>query len=74
MGPGVRVEGANPNARMRFPGHHNDAHRNLSGQGGFSSGPPMRGPQSKGLFMNNIIYLVGLVVVVLAVLSFFGMR
>ena len=29
---------------------------------------------SKGPFMNSIIYIVGLVVVVIAVLSFFGMR
>jgi hypothetical protein len=28
----------------------------------------------KGNSMNNIIYLVGLVVVVLAVLAFFGLR
>jgi hypothetical protein len=28
----------------------------------------------KGNLMNNIIYLVGLVVVVLAVLAFFGLR
>lgn len=37
------------------------------------------GPQPKGggagrRSMNNIIYLVGLVVVVIAVLSFFGLR
>jgi hypothetical protein len=30
--------------------------------------------QVKGNSMNNIIYLVGLVVVVLAVLAFFGLR
>ena len=28
----------------------------------------------RGFFMNNIIYLVGLVVVVLAILSFLGLR
>jgi hypothetical protein len=30
--------------------------------------------QPGGFFMNNIIYLVGLVVVVLAILSFLGLR
>ncbi|GAU83831.1 hypothetical protein BIWAKO_03759 [Bosea sp. BIWAKO-01] len=30
--------------------------------------------QSRGLLMNNIIYIVGLVVVVLAILSFLGLR
>jgi hypothetical protein len=30
--------------------------------------------QSRGLHMNNIIYIVGLVVVVLAILSFLGLR
>jgi hypothetical protein len=29
---------------------------------------------AKGSAMNNIIYIVGLVVVVIAVLSFFGLR
>lgn len=29
---------------------------------------------ARGFFMNNIIYLVGLVVVVLAILSFLGLR
>lgn len=29
---------------------------------------------SRGLLMNNIIYIVGLVVVVLAILSFLGLR
>ena len=28
----------------------------------------------RGFFMNNIIYLVGLIVVVLAILSFLGLR
>jgi ABC-type dipeptide/oligopeptide/nickel transport system permease subunit len=28
----------------------------------------------EGILMNNLIYIVGLVVVVLAVLSFFGLR
>lgn len=28
----------------------------------------------QGVFMNNIIYIVGLVVVVLAILSFLGLR
>jgi hypothetical protein len=27
-----------------------------------------------GIFMNNIIYIIGLVVVVVAVLGFFGLR
>jgi hypothetical protein len=31
-------------------------------------------PARKGMLMNNIIYLVGLVVVILAVLAFFGLR
>ncbi len=31
-------------------------------------------PQSGGYAMNSIIYLVGLVVVVLAILSFLGLR
>jgi small-conductance mechanosensitive channel len=33
-----------------------------------------RPAQSRGLFMNNIIYIVGLIVVVLAILSFLGLR
>lgn len=32
------------------------------------------GNTEKGELMNNIIYIVGLVVVVIAVLSFFGLR
>ena len=28
----------------------------------------------KGNFMNNIVYLVGVVVIIIAVLSFFGLR
>jgi hypothetical protein len=28
----------------------------------------------RGFFMNNIIYIVGLIVVVLAILSFLGLR
>ena len=31
-------------------------------------------PLEEGVSMNNIIYIVGLVVVVIAVLSFFGLR
>jgi hypothetical protein len=34
----------------------------------------MRGSFMEGMTMNNIIYIVGLVVVVLAVLTFFGLR
>lgn len=30
--------------------------------------------QTEGVGVNNIIYIVGLVVVVIAVLSFFGLR
>lgn len=30
--------------------------------------------QLKGTFMNGIIYIVGLVVIVIAILSFFGLR
>jgi hypothetical protein len=33
-----------------------------------------RASTPKGLAMNNIVYIVGLVVVVVAVLSFFGLR
>jgi hypothetical protein len=29
---------------------------------------------ARGLFMNNIIYIVGLIVIVLAILSFLGLR
>ena len=32
------------------------------------------GPDRKAPAMNNIIYIVGLVVIVLAVLAFFGLR
>jgi hypothetical protein len=28
----------------------------------------------KGTFMNNIIYIIGLIVVIIAILSFFGLR
>jgi hypothetical protein len=31
-------------------------------------------PPSKELVMNQIVYIVGLVVIVIAVLSFFGLR
>ncbi|MGX5734555.1 hypothetical protein [Bosea thiooxidans] len=31
-------------------------------------------PSHQGVLMNNIIYLVGLIVVVLAILSFLGLR
>ena len=31
-------------------------------------------PNAKGHLMNSIIYIVGLVVIVLAALSFFGLR
>jgi hypothetical protein len=31
-------------------------------------------PFSKGMFMNNIIYIIGLIVVIIAILSFFGLR
>jgi small-conductance mechanosensitive channel len=34
----------------------------------------LRPAQRRGLFMNNIIYIVGLIVVVLAILSFLGLR
>jgi small-conductance mechanosensitive channel len=33
-----------------------------------------RSISSRGLFMNNIIYIVGLIVIVLAILSFLGLR
>ena len=38
------------------------------------SGAFERFVQSRGLFMNNIIYIIGLIVVVLAILSFLGLR
>jgi hypothetical protein len=31
-------------------------------------------PHAKGKLMNNIIYIVGIVVIVLAILAFFGLR
>jgi hypothetical protein len=31
-------------------------------------------PHVKGKLMNNIIYIIGLVVVIIAILSFFGLR
>jgi hypothetical protein len=31
-------------------------------------------PLGEGISMNNVIYIVGLVVVVIAVLTFFGLR
>jgi small-conductance mechanosensitive channel len=31
-------------------------------------------PHAKGKLMNNIIYIVGLIVIVIAVLSFLGLR
>ena len=40
--------------------------------------PPRQSPrvdrQSQGRPMNNIIYIIGLIVVVLAILAFFGLR
>jgi hypothetical protein len=35
---------------------------------------PLRSPSARGNDMNNIIYLIGLVVVVVAILAFFGLR
>jgi hypothetical protein len=43
-------------------------------EGGSPSEIRPRGRCSQGVFMNNIIYLVGLIVVVLAILSFLGLR
>jgi small-conductance mechanosensitive channel len=31
-------------------------------------------PHERGNFMNNIVYIVGLVVIVIAILSFIGLR
>lgn len=47
-----------------------------SGAVNFSGGRPLITPRPRngGNRMNGIIYLVGLVVVVIAVLSFFGLR
>ncbi|MBN9451131.1 MAG: hypothetical protein J0I42_04195 [Bosea sp.] len=40
--------------------------------------PPARSSRTalfhQGAFMNNVIYIVGLIVVVLAILSFLGLR
>jgi hypothetical protein len=41
-------------------------------QGG--SGPRGRPAPAPGRLMNNIIYIIGLIVVVLAILAFFGLR
>jgi len=30
--------------------------------------------QTKGILMNNIVYIVGAIVIIVAVLSFFGLR
>jgi hypothetical protein len=30
--------------------------------------------QTKGIFMNNIVYIVGAIVIIVAVLSFLGLR
>lgn len=47
----------------------------LVGQGAPFPQPKGRGPRSgQGAVMNNIIYIVGLVVIVMAVLAFFGLR
>ena len=48
----------------------------LSGHGSFPDGYRDFDslPHAKGKLMNNIIYIVGLIVVVVAVLSFFGLR
>lgn len=35
---------------------------------------PIAWPDNSGAAMNNIIYIVGLIVVVLAILSFLGLR
>ena len=53
-----------------FPGTHGE-HWNIRGFYEFTL--PVGKSQRRGT-MNNIIYIVGLVVVVLAVLSFFGLR
>ncbi len=41
---------------------------------GMAGHPIRRVQQPKGHDVNNIIYIVGLIVVVIAVLSFFGLR
>jgi hypothetical protein len=38
------------------------------------SGAGVHGTVVRSIAMNNIIYLIGLVVVVIAILSFFGLR
>jgi hypothetical protein len=45
-------------------------HRNLNLRAGVSNAARARGR----MIVNNIIYIVGLVVIVLAVLAFFGLR
>jgi len=51
------------------------APRDCGSKGIWSVARPLRSPSRKGRNdMNNIIYLIGLVVVVVAILGFFGLR
>jgi hypothetical protein len=50
--------------------HHASSNRNLPNQLQLSAGRGTGG----GLKMNQLIYLIGLIVVILAILSFFGLR
>jgi small-conductance mechanosensitive channel len=48
--------------------------RARSDRRGASIGALRAGAGNQGGFMNRVIYIVGLVVVVIAILSFFGLR
>ena len=59
--------------RVRLPNHGQNLFYRATFNGRYASG--MLVQRQQGRFgVNNIIYIVGLVVVVIAVLSFFGLR
>jgi hypothetical protein len=59
----------------RFRRRHDAPARDCGSEGVCSVARPLRSPFGKGRNdMNSIIYLIGLVVVVVAILGFFGLR
>jgi hypothetical protein len=64
--------------RVAFFGGHSSAHCRRPLGTGVASSPLMIQQQPRVLrredFMNGVIYLVGLIVVILAILSFFGLH
>jgi hypothetical protein len=65
--PRINVESSRP---AEAPG----LHRNLVFLWPFTRQPAQAAPNLRGIAMNQIIYLIGLIVVIMAVLSLLGLR